>query len=401
MKYLIVIGDGMGDHPIESLGGRTPLEAAPTPNLDALARTALAGRAATVPEGMAPGSDVAIMSLMGYNPKGVLTGRGPLEALALGVPMGPDDTAFRLNLVTMEWGPHTIIRDHSSGYITGEEAGRLVADLGARMPLSGGRSIHQGVSYRHVLVWPDAPDGLPTVPPHDFLDKPIDFILNDPQAAPLVDLVRASWPILVEHPVNVSRLERGLNPANSVWLWGQGRTPRVRSYARRWGLTGAAVSAVDIIRGLGLATGLDPIRVEGATGELDTNYAGKVAAAVEALKTRDLAVVHLEAPDEASHQGDLEAKLEAIRRLDERIVGPLARAMDGSGERWRMLAACDHYTPVGLKSHTAEPVPFIIHDSLFPAGSGAAGYSEAACAAGELVPDGPSLARLLFGPERP
>jgi 2,3-bisphosphoglycerate-independent phosphoglycerate mutase len=349
---------------------------------------------------MPAGSDVAIMSLMGYNPKGVLTGRGPLEALALGVPLGPADVAFRLNLITMEWGPHTIIRDHAAGDITAPEAALLLATLRERMPLPAGQTIHQGVSYRHVLVWPGAPDGLPSIPPHDQLDKPIEFLLNDQAQAPLVDLVRASWPLLINHPVNQSRLDRGLPPANSIWLWGQGRVPKVKSYAERWGVSGAAVSAVDIIRGLGLATGLEPIHVEGATGGLDTNCAGKVAAALRALEAMDLAVVHLEAPDEASHQGRLDQKLEAIERFDAEIVGPLLSGLSARGGDYRLLAACDHYTPLSLKTHSRDPVPFVLYDSSAPQ-AGPESWSERAAASGPLIPDGPSLARLLLGPERP
>ncbi|MDR2456274.1 MAG: cofactor-independent phosphoglycerate mutase [Deltaproteobacteria bacterium] len=398
MKYLIVIGDGMGDYPVDSLGGRTPLDYAPTPRLDALAKRSLVGRVATIPEGMAPGSDVAIMSLMGYNPKGVLTGRGPLEALALGVPLKESDVAFRMNLVTMEWGTHTIIRNHSAGDVTGEEAAELLDSLRERMPL-GDKSVHQGVSYRNLLLWPGAPEPLPSIPPHDYRDKPVDFLLDDPANAPLVELLRASWPILINHPVNQKRLSKGLPPANSIWLWGQGRAPKVKSYAERWGLTGATVSAVDIIRGLGLATGLKPLRIEGATGWLDTNYAGKAAAAVESLKTGDLCVVHLEAPDETSHQGRLDQKLEAIERFDRQIVGPIVDALEAEKTDFRLLAACDHYTPLALKTHTADPVPFLLYDSRQSL-DGPERWHEAAAMPGPLVPDGPALARLLFGPEK-
>ena len=398
MKYLILIGDGMGDFPIKSLGGRTPLDYAPTPQLDALARRGKVGRVATIPEGMPPGSDVAIMSLMGYNPKGVLTGRGPLEALALGVPLQEGDLAFRMNLVTMEWGTHTIIRNHAAGDITTAESAELIATLNERMPL-GGKTIHQGVSYRNVLVWPGAPEGLPSLPPHDYLDKPIEFLLNDEAQAPLLDLIRASWPILINHPVNQKRLAKGLPPANSIWLWGQGRTPKVKTYAERWGLAGATVSAVDIIRGLGLATGLTPLRVEGATGVLNTNYAGKVMAAVKSLETGDIVVVHLEAPDEASHHGDLHQKLQAIERFDRLIVGPIVGSLEAKGIHFRLLAACDHYTPLSLKTHTDDPVPFSLYDNR-EHHHGPEKWCEAACADGPLVPDGPTLARMLLGPEK-
>jgi 2,3-bisphosphoglycerate-independent phosphoglycerate mutase len=401
MKYIILIGDGMGDLPVEALGGLTPLQKARTPNLDRLAREGLLGRCATVPEGMHPGSDVAIMSLMGYCAKGVLSGRGPLEAAALGVPLADGDLAFRLNLVTVgRKGGRTVMLNHSAGDIPQGEAAELLGALSSGLPLAAGMSIHQGVSYRNILVWPGAPEGLASVPPHDHRDRPVDPFLDAPGYRPLADLVRASWPILEDHPVNRSRRARGLPPANSIWLWGQGRTPKVRTYAERWGISGASVSAVDLIRGLAVLTGLEPLTVPGATGGLDTDYEGKARAGAGALETRDLAVVHLEAPDECGHQGDLEAKILAIENFDSRIVGPVLEALPSFGD-YRVLCACDHYTPVSLKTHTSDPVPFVLYDSRDPARSRAAGYSEAeALKTGAPVPDGPSLGRLLFGPER-
>jgi 2,3-bisphosphoglycerate-independent phosphoglycerate mutase len=401
MKFVILIGDGMGDYPLESLNNRTPLEATPTPNLDSLAKEGLLGKVATIPAGMPAGSDVAIMSLLGYDPSGVLTGRGPLEALALGIPLNEGELAFRLNLVTMEWNSQTIIRNHSSGDISNEETAPLLAALSERMPLSKGQRIHQGVSYRNVFIWPKAPEGLPSIPPHDYLDKPIDHFLHDKAIAPLMDLVKSSWPILKDHPINQNRRQKGLPPASSIWLWGPGRTPRVKSYAQRWGITGSTVSAVDIIRGLGLATGLTPINVPGATGGLDTNYQGKVQAALEALKTGELAVVHLEAPDEASHHGSLKDKQLAIANFDRYIVEPIVSFLKTNGSAYKILAACDHYTPLSLKTHSSDPVPFILYDSQKPAASGAAGYSEkAAAATGFFVESGVALGQLLFGQEK-
>jgi 2,3-bisphosphoglycerate-independent phosphoglycerate mutase len=402
MKYVILIGDGMGDYPVESLGGRTPLEAASTPNLDLLAKEGLLSRCQTVPEGMPPGSDVAIMSLMGYSAKGVLTGRGPLEAAALHIPLKDGDLAFRLNLVTVEHKDDgdSIMRNHAAGDIPMDEAGILLKALSDRMPLPAGQTIHQGVNYRNILIWPHAPLGLASIPPHDHLDKSIKGFLEDPALAPLMDLVKASWKVLEGHPVNRSRIERGLPPANSIWLWGQGATPKVRTYRERWGVEGATVSAVDIIRGLGIITGLKPIDVEGATGDLHTNYQGKAEAGIKALATNDLVIVHLEAPDECSHQGDLEGKLKSIENYDKLIVGPFLKALPSFGE-YRLLCSCDHYTPVKLKTHVPDPVPFLLYDSRGPAKSGAPGYSEKnALAQGGLVQDGPSLGRLLFGPER-
>ncbi|MDR2388097.1 MAG: cofactor-independent phosphoglycerate mutase [Deltaproteobacteria bacterium] len=402
MKYLILIGDGMGDRPIESLGALTPLAYAKTPNMDILAQSGKLGLVQTIPEGLSPGSDVAIMSLMGFNPKGVLTGRGPLEALALKVPLAQNETAFRLNLVTMELEGHTIIRNHAAGDIGSAEAKGILETLKEKLPLEPGQAIYQGFSYRNVFVWPKAPENLASVPPHDTLDKPIDHILNDPAYRPIAELVWASWNILADHPVNLSRLARGLPPANSIWLWGQGKTPTVKTYFERWGLKGATVSAVDIIRGLGLATGLTPLHVPGATGGLDTDYEGKVKTALEALDQNDLTLVHLEAPDECSHQGNLKDKLQAIENFDARIVGPIISGLKQAQYDYRLIVACDHYTPIELKTHTSDPVPFILYDSrdLEPKAP-PSGYSELeAQKTGLFVPDGPALGRLLFGPEK-
>ncbi|MDR2459800.1 MAG: cofactor-independent phosphoglycerate mutase [Deltaproteobacteria bacterium] len=400
MKYVILIGDGMGDYPLESLGGRSPLEYATTANLDRLAKEGMLARCATIPEGMAPGSDVAIFSLMAYCAKGVLEGRGPLEAAALKIPLKEGDLAFRMNLVTVGHdGADTIMLNHASGDISNPEAGELISALKENMPLAG-QKIYQGVSYRHILIWPGAPLGLPSIPPHDHLDEKITNLINEPKNAPIMDLVKASWPILENHPVNKKRVQAGLPPANSIWLWGQGRTPIVKSYKERWGITGATVSAVDIIRGLAITTGLVPLTVPGATGTLDTNYEGKVEAALAALKSYDLVIVHLEAPDECSHQGDLKSKIKAIENFDARIVGPILKALPSFGD-YRILCSCDHYTPVMKKTHSSDPVPFVLYDSQNPAQSGGQGYSEKEAAKNPtIIPDGPSLGLLFFGPER-
>jgi 2,3-bisphosphoglycerate-independent phosphoglycerate mutase len=268
------------------------------------------------------------------------------------------------------------------------------------MPLAGGQSIHQGVNYRNIFIWPFAPEGLASIPPHDHLDKSIKHFLDDPKLSPIMDLVKASWPILENHPVNIERIKRNQPPANSIWLWGQGSTPHVKGYEERFGLTGATVSAVDIIKGLAIATGLKPINVKGATGDLNTNYVGKTEAGLKALEKYDISIVHLEAPDECSHQGDLKGKLQAIENYDSMIVGPFLKALPDFGD-YRLLCSCDHFTPVNLKTHTPDPVPFVFYDSKKPHKSNGGGYSEKdAIKAGGLVPDGPSLGRLLFGLEK-
>lgn len=404
MKYVLLIGDGMGDRPQAALNGRTPLEAASTGNLDFMAQNGQMGLARTVPEGMAPGSDVAIMSLMGYNPKGVLTGRGPLEAASLNIDTAPDELVFRMNLVTLghEGNAH-YMRNHAAGNITSAEAAELVKTLAAELPLSEGQRLFNGVSFRHLFTWPGmAVDAVPSLPPHDFRDQEISRLLDDPAAKKIMDMTRASWPVLEKHPVNTARVKAGLPPANSLWLWGQGLRPQVKTYQERWGLTGATVSAVDLIKGLGILTGLKRLDVAGATGWLDTNYAGKVEAALKALETRDYVVIHIEAPDEASHQGELESKLRAIADFDAKVVGPLLAALPRLGENFRILAACDHFTPLEIKTHSPDPVPFILYSSM-PGETTASGlnYTEAGAAStGVVVDPGANLGRLLFGEER-
>ena len=401
MKYLIMIGDGMGDFPLDELGGQTPLEAALTPNLDFMAMHGQMGLAQTVPEGMLPGSDVAIMSLMGYNPKGVLSGRGPLEAASQGVVTLEGEMVFRLNLVTVEHqGDNTIMRNHAAGNISTEEATELLEALKKALPLVAGQRIFPGVSYRHILTWVN-PGELPSRPPHDYRDKDITHLLNDPGSQALTELIRASWSILDEHPVNKRRVEQGLDPANSIWPWGQGYRPEVKTYQERWGITGTTVSAVDLIKGLGQVTGLETINVPGATGWLDTDYDGKVKATLEALKRLDLVIIHLEAPDEASHQGDLESKLKAISDFDTKVVGPLLMAMPELGD-FRAMACCDHYTPISLKTHTSDSIPFIIYSPVESeqAGSGLPYTEKNAASTGLLVSPGADLGVLLFGPEK-
>jgi len=403
MKYALLIGDGMGDWPIEELGGRTPLEAAHTPNLDFMAENGTLGLARTVPSGMTPGSDVAIMSLMGFNPQGVLSGRAPLEAASLGVETAPDELVFRLNLVTVEQdGSKVMMRNHAAGNISTIEAAELINTLKEKLSLPEGQRLFPGVSYRHLLTWPaPAPGELPSLPPHDYRDKDITALLDEPGSKPIMDLVRASWPILKDHPVNLKRREKNLAEANSIWLWGQGLRPKVKTYRERWGLTGATVSAVDLIKGLGLVTGLSAIEVPGATGWIDTNYEGKVQAALAALKEMDFVVIHLEAPDEASHQGELDSKLKAISDFDARVVGPMLKALPSFGQ-FRVLAACDHFTPLELKTHTAEPIPFVIYGqpSLERQAGGLTYTEKNAASTGLLVDPGADLSRLLFGSEK-
>ncbi len=378
MKYIILVGDGMGDYPMAELGGKTPLEAAKTPHMDELARRGELGLARTIPRGMEPGSDIANLAIMGYNPERYHTGRAPLEAAALGVELNPEEVAFRCNLVTLRHqNEELIMADYSSGHISSDEARELITALQAALGRDG-RRFYPGVSYRHLLVWAEGDTAWRTYPPHDWTGKEVGHLMEG-EALPLWDLVRASWPVLQDHAVNRRRLATGQNPATSIWLWGQGRAPQMPTLEELYKLTGAVISAVDLIRGIGRYAGLRPIPVPGATGFLDTNYAGKVAAALDALKEVDLVFVHVEAPDEAGHSGELKLKLKAIEDFDAKVVGPMRAGLDKLGD-YRLLVLCDHLTPLAQRTHTAEPVPFILFDSSSP-GDYPRPYSEAAAQA--------------------
>ncbi len=386
MKYLVLVGDGMGDYPLPQLEGRTPLQAAHTPNMDRLARSGRLGLARTIPPGKDPGSDTANMSLMGLDPARYHTGRSPIEAAAMGVDLGPEDIAFRCNLVTLERnGDRVLMADYAAGHIDTQTAGRLIDVLNQSLEKPGFR-FHPGVSYRHLLVWHRGPVGAATVPPHDRSGQAVDDILGGKgELARVVRAIRDSWPVLEGHAINRRRREQGQPPANSIWLWGQGTRPRLPNFQDRFGLSGFTVSAVDLIHGLGVLSGLEPVQVSGATGFLDTNFAGKVEAVLEGLAGKDLAFLHVEAPDEASHSGKLELKLQAIEAFDRQVVGPVLEGMKALGPH-RVLLATDHYTPISTKTHSPEPVPYVIWDSRRP-GPGGPGYSEPAAqeAAGQGV----------------
>jgi 2,3-bisphosphoglycerate-independent phosphoglycerate mutase len=377
MKYLILVGDGMGDYPLDELGGRTVLEAAATPNMDSLASRGELGLARTIPPGMEPGSDVANLAVMGYDPALYHTGRAPLEAAALGVKLAPTEVAFRCNLVTLraERG-RLLMEDYAAGHITSEEAKELIAALEAALG-GNGRHFYPGVSYRHLLVWNQGDAAWKTYPPHDWSGRDIAPLMT-PEGGrePLWQLIRESWPVLQEHELNQRRRAEGKRPANSIWLWGQGKPPALPTLTERFGLKGAVISAVDLIRGIGLYAGLTPIRVPGATGYLDTNYEGKVQAALKALKTLDFVFIHVEAPDEAGHKGEVKLKLQAVEDFDRRVVGPLLAGLKDLGDH-RLLLLCDHLTPIAVKTHTTEPVPFILYDSRQNSGQSRP-YTEAA-----------------------
>jgi 2,3-bisphosphoglycerate-independent phosphoglycerate mutase len=377
MKYAILIGDGMADYPIEELQGRTPLAAAKTPNMDFLATQGELGLVRTIPEGMEPGSDVANLSIMGYDPAIYHTGRAPLEAASLGVNLEPQEVAFRCNLVTLrhEAGGDIFMEDYSAGHISSSEARELIISINQIMG-NGSRRFYPGVSYRHLLVWQGGEENWRTYPPHDLTGQNVrSYLAGEGKEKPLLDLVKSSWPILAQHDVNRLRQERGQKLATSIWLWGQGRAPQVPTLQKLYGLSGAVISAVDLMRGIGIYAGLKPILVPGATGYLDTNYAGKVEAALEALETMDFVYLHVEAPDEAGHTGELKNKLQAIEDFDYRVVGPMLQGLKTLGPH-RVLLLPDHRTPLSLKTHSSEPVPFALYDSRRPQGNRTRRFNE-------------------------
>jgi 2,3-bisphosphoglycerate-independent phosphoglycerate mutase len=399
MKYLILVGDGMGDRPCPELEGRTVLQAADIPNMDRLASEGVLGLAQTIPGDKDPGSDTANMSLMGFDPAIYHTGRSPIEAAAMGVDLAPDEIAFRCNLVTLEWQDgSTVMKDYSAGHVDSQSAEQFVLAVDQALGRDG-LKFYPGVSYRHLLVWRNGPLDAFTVPPHDRIDQKVDDVLNQDGANKAVnDLMRASWPVLAGHPLNQLRNHEGKPEVNSIWLWGQGTKPSLVTYRERFGLNGFTVSAVDLIKGLGVLAGLKAVDVEGATGFLDTNYAGKVQAVLDGLKTSDIAFLHVEAPDEAGHSGKLDLKMRAVQEFDERVVGPVLAGLKELGPL-RVLLATDHFTPLEVKTHTREPVPYVIWDSENPRNGGSGFNEKAALAAcgGKVLPAHELVERLVKG----
>ena len=375
----------MADYPLEVLGGRTPLEAARTPNMDWLAAHGVFGLAHVIPDGFPPGSDVGNMNIMGYDPAVYHTGRSPLEAASMGVALGPRDIAFRCNLVTLGGsGGDSFMEDFTSGHITTEEADRLIRAIGQNL---GGDGIEffPGVSYRHLMVWRDGMEKMETTPPHDITDQKVSAYMPKGKGAErLLSLMEASRPILAAHPVNKKRQAEGRRPATTIWLWGQGRAPALPSLAERFGIKGGVISAVDIINGLGVYAGLERIHVPGITGFLDTNYRGKGEYGVASLEKNDFVFIHVEAIDEAGHMGDVEKKIQALEDFDEKVVGTVLQRM-AQRKDWRVLLMPDHPTSIALKTHVAEPVPFVLYSAEAPRQNGAVGYNEKDAAATGIV----------------
>jgi 2,3-bisphosphoglycerate-independent phosphoglycerate mutase len=369
MKYIIVLGDGMSDWPIDEIGGRTPLEAAIKPNMDKLIKSGVAGVANTIPEGMPAGSDVANLSVFGFNPKTYYTGRSPLEAISMGLKLNSDDTALRCNLVTLsnvEAYEDCTMVDYSAGEITTEESTVLMKAVAEGLNREG-ISFYPGISYRHCLIWKNGPMDIKLTPPHDISGKKITgYLPMGPGYETALELMKKSTEILKNHPVNKSRMERGLNPANSIWLWGQGKKPEVPLFIEKYGLCGSVISAVDLIKGIGIASGMKSVNVEGATGNIKTNFKGKAEAALKELREgRDLVYIHIEAPDECGHQGQLKEKIRSIELIDQDVIDTLLKGLEGMGD-YRLMVLPDHPTPVAIKTHCDDPVPFFIYDSRKP-----------------------------------
>lgn len=373
MKYLIVVPDGSADNPIDSLGGKTPLEAAELPCMDSLASRGEIGSARTVPEGISPGSDSANLSVMGYDPRRYLTGRSPLEAASIGLEMTDSDISFRANLITVdpdgaEEYEDFVVRDHAAGDITTEEAAELVEALNDKLA-EDGLYIHLGTGYRQCMIvdrsHPNGHTDYKCVPPHDILDKRAgEYLPKGKGADHLISMMKESYEILKDHPVNKARIARGLNPANSLWIWGQGTRPQLPDFNEKYGVDGAVISAVDLIKGIALFAGLEVLKVDGINGTKHTNFSGKAEAAIEAYRNgKNFIYMHIEGTDECSHQGDLAGKIKCAEDIDSKVVKPIYEYLRDSGDDFKILVIPDHRTPLAIRTHSSDPVPFLIYDS--------------------------------------
>lgn len=379
MKYILILGDGMADYPISQLNNKTPLQYAKKPHIDFLAQNAEVGTVKTIPDGIPPGSDAANLSVMGYNPRVYYTGRSPLEAASMGIDLSDTDVAIRCNLVTLsedeEYDQKTMI-DYSSDEISSEEAKELIYEINRHFK-NDSICFYPGISYRHCMVWKNGYTGLKLTPPHDILEKKItNYLPSGENTEILLDMMIKSYDILKDHPVNKARVSRGLRPANSIWLWGEGKKPSIPKFYDKYKLNGSVISAVDLIKGIGILAGFRNVEVEGATGNIDTNFYGKAQAALKELESgQDFVYLHIEAPDECGHRHEIENKVKSIELIDDRIVGPIIEGLEKYDD-YRILILPDHPTPLSLRTHTAEPVPFLLYQKTNPKKSGVTGYDE-------------------------
>lgn len=372
MKYIVLIADGMADYQIEEIGMKSPMEVARMPNMDYLAKNGVIGMVRTVADKLPPGSDVTNLAILGYDPHLYYTGRSPLEAAGMGITLEPYDVAYRCNLVSLKnqdgeydirrLKPNLVMHDYSAGHISTEEAKELIYEINDRL----GSEIIQfypGVSYRHLMVWEDGKVKVKTTPPHDIINEKIGTHLPHGDGGDLlIELMEASIEVLKANPINEERIAGGKAPASCIWLWGQGKTPKMPRFDEKYHLSGAMISAVDLIKGLGRYAGFDILTVPGATGYLDTNYKGKAEYAISEIKKKDIVYIHIEAPDEAGHAGDLKAKINALEDIDKLVVGSLIDGLKDMGD-YRIMITCDHRTPIAKRSHTSDPVPFLIYDN--------------------------------------
>ncbi|HPZ04983.1 MAG TPA: cofactor-independent phosphoglycerate mutase [Clostridiales bacterium] len=379
MKYVVVLGDGMADYRMSQLGNRTPLQYARKPNIDFLAANGETGIVRTIPEGASPGSDTANLSVMGYDPMKYYTGRSPLEAVSMGVQLADTDLAFRCNLVTLDIDgdyESAVMIDYSSDEISTSESTELINEINKQLSTSD-ISFHAGISYRHCMVWHAGSGSRNLTPPHDILEKRITpYLPSGDNSDMFVRLQKKSNEILTNHPVNKSRISRGLRPANSIWLWGEGRKPGLPDFTAKYGLSGSVVSAVDLIKGIGICAGLDTVDVAGATGNINTNFRGKAEAALKELQNgKDFVYIHIEAPDECGHRFEIENKVRSIELIDALVVGVLLEGL-AAYDDFSLMVLPDHPTPLSLRTHTSDPVPYVIYRKRSEKPSGVAGYDE-------------------------
>ena len=401
MKYLVLIPDGMADRPQSVFNNKTPMDVANKPVMDALAARSLCGTVSNVPEGMVPESDTANLAILSYDPKTYSKGRSPLEAVSMGIEMGENDTAIRCNVVTVsedegDYFEATMV-DHSADEISTEEANELVKALNEALPMEG-RKLYTGVSYRHCLIWENASETYNFMRPHDIIGRKIkEYLPSGEEGAEFLKFMYEGYKVLKDHPVNKARREKGLRPANSPWLWSPGKKPALPDFKEKWGVDGAIISAVDLIKGIGLCAGMNVVSVEGATGNYHTNYEGKAKAAINCFENGDdFVYIHVEAPDECGHRGEDTVKVAAIEKIDSLILKPVLMYLEGTGEDFKIMVLPDHPTPIEIRTHSMEPVPFFIYDSR-KTEDGVSVYCEkSAEEKGHYIPDGSTLLDILI-----